>query len=69
MRQPSPEWIAAAVNGFAHGRGDDATWLGYQRERPNDLGFGWLYFALAQFPIFLLPHLLKPLARRLSAKR
>jgi len=28
----------------------------------------WLYFALAQFPIFLLPHLLKPLARRLAAK-
>ena len=25
----------------------------------------WLYFALAQFPIYLLPHLLKPLARRL----
>jgi BASS family bile acid:Na+ symporter len=29
----------------------------------------WLYFALAQFPIYLLPHLLKPLARRVSAKR
>jgi len=27
----------------------------------------WLYFALAQFPIYLLPHLLKPLARRLTA--
>jgi hypothetical protein len=26
----------------------------------------WLYFALAQFPIYLLPHLLKPLARRLE---
>ncbi len=26
----------------------------------------WLYFALAQFPIYLLPHLLKPLARRLA---
>jgi hypothetical protein len=26
----------------------------------------WLYFALAQFPIYLLPHLLKPLALRLS---
>ena len=25
----------------------------------------WLYFALAQFPIYLLPHLLKPLAKRL----
>jgi BASS family bile acid:Na+ symporter len=28
----------------------------------------WLYFALAQFPIYLLPHLLKPLATRLAAK-
>ena len=26
----------------------------------------WLYFALAQFPIYLLPHLLKPLAKRLG---
>ena len=26
----------------------------------------WLYFALAQFPIYLLPHLLKPLARRVQ---
>jgi BASS family bile acid:Na+ symporter len=25
----------------------------------------WLFFALAQFPIYLLPHLLKPLAKRL----
>ncbi|MEA2929176.1 MAG: hypothetical protein QOG38_1604, partial [Hyphomicrobiales bacterium] len=48
MRQPTPDWIAAAVNAFAHGRGDDATWLGSQRERLNDLGFGWLYFALAR---------------------
>ena len=29
----------------------------------------WLYFAVAQFPIYLLPHLLKPLARRLSVNR
>jgi hypothetical protein len=28
----------------------------------------WLYFALAQFPIYLLPHLLKPLARRLGQR-
>jgi BASS family bile acid:Na+ symporter len=28
----------------------------------------WLYFALAQFPIYLLPHLLKPLARHVSSK-
>jgi hypothetical protein len=27
----------------------------------------WLYFALAQFPIYMLPHLLKPLARHLAA--
>ena len=26
----------------------------------------WLYFALAQFPIYMLPQLLKPLARRLQ---
>jgi len=26
----------------------------------------WLFFGLAQFPIYLLPHLLKPLARRLQ---
>jgi hypothetical protein len=26
----------------------------------------WLFFALAQFPIYLLPHLLRPLARRLQ---
>lgn len=29
----------------------------------------WLYFALAQFPIYLLPHLLRPLARRVQADR
>jgi BASS family bile acid:Na+ symporter len=28
----------------------------------------WLYFALAQFPIYLLPHLLKPLAKRLQQR-
>ena len=28
----------------------------------------WLYFGLAQFPIYLLPHLLKRLATRLAAK-
>ena len=26
----------------------------------------WLYFALCQFPIYLLPQLLKPLARRFA---
>lgn len=26
----------------------------------------WLYFAMAQFPIYLLPQILKPLARRLN---
>jgi hypothetical protein len=30
-------------------------------------GAAWFYFALAQFPIYLLPHLLKPLAKRLAA--
>jgi sodium bile acid symporter family protein len=29
----------------------------------------WLYFALAQFPIYLLPHLLKPLTKQFSASR
>lgn len=28
-------------------------------------GLTWLYFALAQFPIYVSPHLLKPLVRRL----
>jgi BASS family bile acid:Na+ symporter len=28
-------------------------------------GLTWLYFALAQFPIYLSPQLLKPLVRRL----
>jgi hypothetical protein len=29
----------------------------------------WFYFAVAQFPIYLLPALVKPLARRLTEKR
>jgi hypothetical protein len=29
----------------------------------------WIYFGLAQFPIYLLPQLLQPLARRLPAER
>jgi BASS family bile acid:Na+ symporter len=28
----------------------------------------WLYFALSQFPIYLAPHLLRPLARRLVTR-
>jgi hypothetical protein len=28
----------------------------------------WLYFALCQFPIYLSPQLLKPLARRVLAR-
>jgi BASS family bile acid:Na+ symporter len=31
-------------------------------------GLSWLYFALSQFPIYLSPQLLKPIARRLSAR-
>ena len=27
----------------------------------------WLYFALAQLPIYLLPQMLKPLARRINS--
>jgi hypothetical protein len=30
--------------------------------------FVWLYFALCQFPIYLFPQLLKPLARRLTGR-
>jgi BASS family bile acid:Na+ symporter len=30
--------------------------------------FVWLYFALCQFPIYLFPQLLKPLARRLATR-
>jgi hypothetical protein len=30
-------------------------------------GLTWLYFALSQFPIYLAPHLLKPLSRRILA--
>lgn len=29
----------------------------------------WLYFALAQFPIYLLPQMLKPLARRINSTK
>jgi hypothetical protein len=32
-------------------------------------GTTWLYFALSQFPIYLSPQLLKPIVRRLSARR
>ena len=32
-------------------------------------GTTWLYFALSQFPIYLSPQLLKPLARRLLARQ
>jgi hypothetical protein len=28
----------------------------------------WLYFGLAQFPIYLVPHLLQPVARRARAR-
>jgi BASS family bile acid:Na+ symporter len=31
-------------------------------------GLTWLYFALSQFPIYLTPQLLKPLAQRFSAR-
>jgi hypothetical protein len=32
-------------------------------------GLTWLYFALCQFPIYLSPQLLKPIARKLSAQK
>jgi BASS family bile acid:Na+ symporter len=31
-------------------------------------GLSWLYFALCQFPIYLSPQLLKPIAKKLSAR-
>ena len=31
-------------------------------------GLTWLYFALCQFPIYLSPQLLKPIARKLSSQ-
>jgi len=32
-------------------------------------GLTWIYFALAQLPIYLSPQLLKPVAQRLRADR
>jgi len=32
-------------------------------------GTTWLYFALSQFPVYLTPLLLTPIARRLSAQK
>jgi hypothetical protein len=32
-------------------------------------GLTWLYFALCQFPIYLLPQLLKPMVRKLIARK
>ena len=32
-------------------------------------GMTWLYFALSQFPIYLAPQLLKPIATRLTAQQ
>jgi hypothetical protein len=32
-------------------------------------GTTWLYFALSQFPIYLSPHLLKPIVRRLNLQQ
>jgi len=29
----------------------------------------WLYFGIAQFPIYLVPQLLKPIAQRLQTDR
>ena len=32
-------------------------------------GLTWLYFALSQFPIYLSPHLLKPMVREIRARQ
>jgi BASS family bile acid:Na+ symporter len=50
--------------GFSAGNRNMALMLAATAGALPDLT--WLYFALAQFPIYLLPQLLKPLARRLA---
>src|SRR5690242_8890535 len=48
MRFPSAALIADLVQHCSHGSLDPQTQMGCQRESPTDLGFGWLYFALAR---------------------
>jgi predicted O-methyltransferase YrrM len=48
MRHPTAEWIAAAVKKCAHAWKNKNSWMGSQRERCDDLGFGWVYFGLAR---------------------
>jgi predicted O-methyltransferase YrrM len=48
MRSPSPALIADLVRHCSNGPLDPHTQIGCQRELPDDLGFGWLYFALAR---------------------
>ena len=70
--------LAATAAVFARAGAERAFMLGLMASQRN-MGlmlaatggalpdFVWLYFALCQFPIYLFPQLLKPLARRLVA--
>jgi BASS family bile acid:Na+ symporter len=53
--------------GLAAGHRNVAVMLAASGAAMPDLA--WLYFGLAQFPIYLLPFLLTPLARRVAASR
>lgn len=51
MRTWSPKLLQTVVQHFSHGAGncfDPATEIGCQRESYQDLGFGWMYWALAR---------------------
>jgi predicted O-methyltransferase YrrM len=51
MRPIDQKLIEELVSGFSHGVGwgyDPATGIGCQRESLKSLGFGWLFFSLAQ---------------------
>lgn len=44
------------------------AWLGSHGTRAVAALVFWLYFAMAQFPIYLAPQLLQPIARKLTAR-
>ncbi len=48
MKLLSREFASTFVRHFTHGLPDPETGLGCQRESVDDLGFGWIYFALAR---------------------
>jgi BASS family bile acid:Na+ symporter len=59
-------WDRAFVVGLACGHRNLGLMLAATGGFVPDLT--WLYFGLAQFPIYLVPHLLKPAARRLVTR-